>query len=167
MQAQLAAYYSDAIKNSIVREDTARSAPALLVDAFATAGKSLRLYNRLVALQERTQGKELLGERRKESAETLPVTNQVLIRGTTLMKGAREKHLPTQDDRGVGVWAVGSPSEGVSLESVCITRRKKTLEGPGKRMEATPKEVGVVQNYTLFGLGNEVTSKVQVVGRKI
>ena len=45
-----------------MREDTARVARASLAEAFATAGKSLKFYNRLVASQERTQGKELLGE---------------------------------------------------------------------------------------------------------
>ena len=47
VQVQLAEYYTDAIENTFVREDTARAAPASLAGAFATAGKSLRLYNRL------------------------------------------------------------------------------------------------------------------------
>ena len=56
VQAQLAEYYTEAIENTFVREDTARAAPASLAKAFATAGKSLRLYNRLTASQG--QGEE-------------------------------------------------------------------------------------------------------------
>ena len=53
VQVQLAKYYTDAIENTFVREDTARAVPASLAEGFATAGKILRLYNRLTASQGR------------------------------------------------------------------------------------------------------------------
>ena len=46
---QLAEYYTDAIENSFVKKDTARAAPTTLAKVFATAGKSLKLYNKQVA----------------------------------------------------------------------------------------------------------------------
>ena len=53
VQVQLAEYYTDAIEDTFVREDTARAATTSLAEAFATTGKSLRLYNRLTAFQGR------------------------------------------------------------------------------------------------------------------
>ena len=73
VKAQLAEYYTDAIENTFVREDTARAAPASLAEAFATAGKSLRLYNRLTASQRRGEERGWSGETRMRWAETPPV----------------------------------------------------------------------------------------------
>ena len=64
VQAQLAEYFTDAIENTSVREDTARAALASLVEAFVTAGKSLRLYNRLTASKGRGEEKGGSGETR-------------------------------------------------------------------------------------------------------
>ena len=64
VQVQLAKYYTDAIENTFVREDTARAAPVSLAEAFATVRKSLRLYNRLTAFQGRGEERGWSGETR-------------------------------------------------------------------------------------------------------
>ncbi len=68
VQVQLAEYYTDAIENTFVREDTARAAPASLAEGFATAGKSLRLYNRLTTSQGQGEERGCSGETRKSWA---------------------------------------------------------------------------------------------------
>ena len=73
VRAQLAEYYTDALENTFIREDTARAAPASLAEAFATARKSLRLYNRLTASQRRGEERGWSGEMRTRWAETPPV----------------------------------------------------------------------------------------------
>lgn len=47
VETQLADYYTDALSNPFVKEDTAQASPATLAEAFAVARKSLRLYEML------------------------------------------------------------------------------------------------------------------------
>ena len=68
VQVQLAEYYTDVIENTFVREDTERVAPASLAEGFATAGKSLRLYNRITTSQGQGEERGCSGETRKSWA---------------------------------------------------------------------------------------------------
>jgi len=73
VQVQLAEYFTDAIENSFVREDTARAAPTSLAGAFETAGKSLRLYNRLATSQGQVEERKKPGGTGTGWTETPPV----------------------------------------------------------------------------------------------
>ena len=56
IQMQLAEFFTDAIENPFVREDTARACPTTLSEAFNAAQQSLRLHERLVRLREQMSG---------------------------------------------------------------------------------------------------------------
>ena len=101
--------YIDAIENTFVRENTARAAPASLAEAFATAGKSLRLYDRLTASQGREKKRD--GQERRERGGQrllllLGTKEEVAIRAivgeTTPIRGDGESLFLTQDNQGVG-----------------------------------------------------------------
>ncbi|CAE1170710.1 unnamed protein product [Acanthosepion pharaonis] len=53
---QLAEFFTDAIENSFVREDTARAYPTTLTEAFNAAQRSLRLHERLATSREQMWG---------------------------------------------------------------------------------------------------------------
>lgn len=56
IQMQLAEFFTDAIENSFVREDTARAYPTTLTEAFNAAQRSLRLHERLATSREQMWG---------------------------------------------------------------------------------------------------------------
>lgn len=112
VQAQLAEYYTDAIENAFVREDTARAAPASLAEAFATAGKSLRLYNRLTATQGRGEEKGWSRDTRTGWTETPPVACDQGERGHSGYRWRDHPHergwrRPLPDPRQPGCWECG------------------------------------------------------------
>ena len=112
VQAQLAEYFTDAIENTFVREDTAREAPASLAEAFATTGKSLRFYNRLTASQGRGEERGWSGETRMRWTETPPVA---LDQGGSGYSGYRWRDHPHErgwrrplpDPKQPGCWECG------------------------------------------------------------
>ncbi|CAE1304533.1 unnamed protein product [Acanthosepion pharaonis] len=64
IQMQLAEFFTDAIENSFVREDTARAYPTTLTEAFNAAQQSLRLHERLATSREQMWGARGQGDGR-------------------------------------------------------------------------------------------------------
>ena len=157
VQAQLAEYYTDAIENTFVREDTARAAPASLAEAFTTTGKSLRLYNRLTA----SQGRGWPGETRTRWAETPPVAWDQGGSGHSGYRWRDHPHergwrRPLPDPKQPGCWECGQLGH---MPREC-PRMGCTLGG--RRLVGR-----VAQSYGLFGQDTEIICEVEIVKKNV
>ena len=173
VQAQLAEYYTDAIENTFVREDTARAAPASLVEAFVTAGKSLRLYNRLTTSQGRGKERGWSGEMRTRWAETPPIAwgqggsshPGYHWRDHPHEKGWRR---PLPDPKQLGCWECGQlghirrecPRMG------CTSGGRRLFGRVQGNVGGTQKEIRVAQSYGLFCQDTEIICEVEIVKKK-
>ena len=174
VQVQLAEYYTDTIENTFVREDTARAAPASLAEAFATAGKSLRLYNRLTASQERGEERGWSGETRTRWVETPPVAWDQGGSGHSgyhwrdqPMRGNGEDHFLTQNNQGAGSVDSWVTHGGIAPEWGIHQEEGGLLEGSRETWVATQKEIRVAQSYGLFGQDTKIICKVEIVKKKV